>query len=69
MKKLKGTVKKSNLEGGIWVLESGKEVFQLKDGPPDLYQEGQKVTLEGNIRKDMMGIGMTGPVLEVKKVH
>lgn len=69
MKKIQGTVKKKDVEGGVWVLETDrKEVFQLKGGPPDLYQNNFKVKIEGNVRKDMMSIGMSGPIFEVKKV-
>ena len=69
-KKLKGTVKHRQVEGGVWVIETDKkELFQLKDGPPDLYQDGMKVTVEGKVRKDLMGFGMSGPIFEVKKVH
>jgi hypothetical protein len=68
MKTLKGTVRKRDVEGGVWVLEAGRETFQLKDGPPDLYQEGIRVSLQGEVRKDVFGIGMSGPVFEVKKV-
>ncbi|MCE1245133.1 MAG: hypothetical protein LWY06_00645 [Firmicutes bacterium] len=66
MKSFKGTVKKSDLEGGVWILDTGKgDIFQLKGGPVDLYENGKKVTIRGNIRKDILGIGMIGPVLEV----
>lgn len=69
MKQIKGTVKKKDLEGGIWVLEAkGGETFQLKGGPVDLYQNGVKVSLKGNIKKDILGIGMAGPIFEVKEV-
>ena len=69
MKKLKGTVKKSALEGGIWILETKNgEKYQLKDGPVDLYQDGVKATLRGNVKRDILGIGMIGPVFEVHEV-
>ncbi len=69
-KSLKGTVKKREVEGGVWVLETeDKKIYQLKDGPADLYQDGVKVTLEGKVRKDLMGFGMSGPIFEVKKVR
>jgi hypothetical protein len=69
LKSLKGTVKKSDLEGEIWVFDAGREgVYQLKGGPVDLYQNGMKTTIRGNIKKDILGIGMVGPVFEVKEM-
>lgn len=69
LKKLKGTVKKSDLEGGVWILESGGKKYQLKDGPPDLYKDGKSVTVKGNVRKDILGIGMVGPIFEVHQME
>ncbi len=69
MKTIKGTVKKSDLEGGIWILETPKGIYQLKGGPMNLYKEGQKVTLRGKVRRDILGIGMVGPVFEVHEME
>ena len=69
MKQLKGTVRKKDIEGGVWVLEEKNgNVFQLKGGPVDLYQNGMKVTIKGKVQKDILGIGMMGPVFEVKQM-
>ncbi|MCD4782768.1 MAG: hypothetical protein K8T10_02940 [Candidatus Eremiobacteraeota bacterium] len=69
MKQIKGTVRKSEIEGGIWVLETKKgDVYQLKDGPVDLYQNGKHVNIRGKVRKDILGIGMVGPIFEVHEV-
>ena len=67
MSHFKGTVKKNELEGGIWelVTDDGKR-YQLKGGDDALRTEGAKVTVEGKIDKGAFGIGMTGPTLEVK---
>jgi hypothetical protein len=67
MAKLQGTVKKNDLEGGFWELiaDSG-EHYQLRGAAPALCKEGQRVQIEGAIEKDTMGIGMTGPYLDVK---
>jgi len=66
---LKGTVVKRDLEGETWVLETKKgETYQLKGGPVDLYQNGLNVNLRGNVKKDLMGFGMTGPIFEVQKM-
>jgi hypothetical protein len=67
MTKLSGTVKKSDLEGGHWLLVTGDgEQYQLQ-GADDI-EDGQQVTVEGKVERDAFGIGMTGPIFKVKKV-
>lgn len=68
MKKYKGKVIKSDLEGGTWIFESsdGKK-YQLDGGDKGLYTHGQNVTVEGQENSGMMGIAMTGPILTVNK--
>jgi len=63
----RGTVKKNDLEGGIWELhaEDGKR-YQLQGGDDALRTEGVKVEIEGKIDTQAFGIGMTGPTLAVK---
>ena len=66
--KLKGTIRRSDLEGGHWVLETdGGERYQLT-GSIGGCQDGQVVEVEGKVDKDAMGIGMTGPQLTVQKI-
>lgn len=66
MASYKGTIKKNDLEGGIWELhtDDGKR-YQLRGGDNSLRVAGQKVEVQGSINKDAMGIGMTGPYLEI----
>lgn len=67
MAKLSGTIEKSDLEGGHWLLVTAKgERYQLVGGK-DL-RAGQAVTVEGTVERNLMGIGMTGPTLKVKKI-
>jgi hypothetical protein len=67
MAKFKGTIKKNDLEGGFWELiaEDG-EHYQLRGAADALCQEGLQVQVEGAIDQGAMGIGMTGPYLDVK---
>jgi hypothetical protein len=66
--KVKGTIRRSDLEGGHWVLETdGGEHYQLT-GSLGSCQDGQAVEVEGKVEKDAMGIGMTGPQLNVQKI-
>lgn len=61
-----GTVKKNDIEGGIWELHADDgEHYQLRGGSDDLRRDGQAVTVEGTIDKAGFGIGMTGPILDV----
>ncbi|MEZ4398847.1 MAG: hypothetical protein R3B06_02420 [Kofleriaceae bacterium] len=67
MAKVSGTVQKSDLEGGHWLLVTAKgDQYQLV-GATGLVA-GEKVMVEGAVERDLMGIGMTGPLLRVKKV-
>lgn len=67
MTKLSGTIKKSDLEGGHWLLVTGDgQQYQL-EGAKGI-KDGQHVVVEGKVERDAMGIGMTGPILKVKKV-
>ncbi|MCG8422874.1 MAG: DUF5818 domain-containing protein [Proteobacteria bacterium] len=66
MAKYRGTIKKNDIEGGIWELhtEDG-ERYQLRGGSNDLRVSGQKVQIEGKVDQGGFGIGMTGPILDV----
>jgi hypothetical protein len=66
--KLKGTIRRSDLEGGHWVLETeGGEQYQLIGSLGDC-KDGLSVEVEGNVDKNAMGIGMMGPQLKVQKI-
>ena len=68
MKKLTGTVKRNDLEGGHWVLETEDgERYQLSGQTAGL-KDGMRARVEGKVDKGMMGIGMTGPSFTVEKV-
>jgi hypothetical protein len=66
--KLKGTIRRSDLEGGHWVLETdGGERYQLT-GALGNAKDGLLVEVEGKVDKDAMGIGMMGAQLAVQKI-
>jgi len=61
-----GTVKKNDLEGGIWELHADDgERYQLRGGDDGLRKDGQTVVVEGKVDQAGFGIGMTGPILDV----
>lgn len=65
--KLVGTIQKSELEGGHWVLVTVTgEQYQLVGAKG--IRAGQEVVVEGKMDRTAMGIGMTGPTFVVKKV-
>ena len=66
--KLKGTIRRSDLEGGHWVLETeGGDRYQLT-GSLGGCKDGMVAEVEGKVDKNAMGIGMTGPQLSVQKI-
>jgi hypothetical protein len=66
--KLKGTIRRSDLEGGHWILhtDSGDQ-YQLT-GSINGAKDGMKAEVEGKVDKAAMGIGMTGPHFTVQKL-
>ena len=66
--KIKGTIRRNDLEGGHWVLETDKgETYQLV-GDVDGAKDGMQAEVEGKVDKGAMGIGMTGPHLTVQAI-
>jgi len=62
-----GVITKSDLEGGLWMLDGDDgERYQLRGGDAGLRKQGQRVTIEGAVDKAAMGIGMSGAYLDVK---
>lgn len=66
--KLKGTIRRTDVEGGHWLLETeGGEQYQLT-GSIDDAKDGQRVEVEGKVDKNQMGIGMMGAYFAVSKL-
>ena len=66
--KLRGTIRRNDLEGGHWTIETDKgESYQLV-GALDACKDGLEAEVEGKVEKGMMGIGMTGPSFTVDKI-
>ncbi|MBA3542243.1 MAG: hypothetical protein H0T79_21690 [Deltaproteobacteria bacterium] len=66
--KLTGTIRQSDLEGGQWTLETEDQTYQLK-GELVECQDGIRAEVHGKVDKNSMGIGMTGPMLNVQKIN
>jgi len=70
--KLRGTVKKSDLEGGLWLFEAADgTVYQLQGGGADLLVDGVRATVDGKVDRGGFSIGMCGDVFVVDgyKIH
>jgi len=66
--KLKGTIRRSDLEGGNWTFESDDgDTYQLT-GSLDSAKDGMKAEVEGKVDERAMGFAMTGPQFEVQKI-
>lgn len=72
MAKYRGTIRKSDLEGGVWqlVAEDG-EIYEIEGDNTDplLRKEGSRVEVEGSVDKNAMSFTMTGPRLKVKSIR
>jgi hypothetical protein len=62
-----GTIVKAPFGPGTYLLETADGArYALKGGDEGLFAEGQKVSVQGELDGDAVGIGMTGdPVLDV----
>jgi hypothetical protein len=67
MGKFRGTIRRSDLEGGHWQLEADDgTTYVLEGATKAVEQDGTKVEIDGAVADDAMGIAMTGPILRVK---
>ena len=68
MAKLRGTVRRSDLEGGTWQLETDQgERYQLT-GKLDGARDGGKVELDGKVDRSAMSFQMTAPIFKVNNL-
>ena len=66
--KLKGTIRRSDLEGGHWVMQTeGGEQYQLT-GEIGTAKDGMRAEVEGKVDKQAMGFGMVGAHFAVAKL-
>ena len=66
--KLKGTIRRNDLEGGHWTLETDDgDNYQLI-GATQGCKDGLKAEVEGKVDRNAMGIGMTGPDFKVESI-
>lgn len=68
MSKIVGTVKRNDLAGGHWTLETEDGTCYQLAGRVAGLRDGMRASVEGRVAKDVMGIGMTGPTFTVDKL-
>ena len=66
--KLKGTIRRSDLEGGHWVLKTDTgDQYQLA-GELGGAKDGMRAEVEGKVDKQAMSFGMVGAQFAVSKL-
>lgn len=66
--KLKGTIKRSDLEGGQWLFDTDDgDRYQLT-GSINACKDGLRAEVEGAVDQGGFGLGMTGPHFTVKSI-
>lgn len=64
---IKGAIERKGFGPGTWALVSEEgETYELKNAPSELRKSGLKVSIKGEVRKDVMTFSMIGQVLEVQ---
>jgi hypothetical protein len=67
MSKFVGTIERTDVEGGQWLLRTDQGVvYQLKGAPAAMLVEGRRVEVSGAIAEGSFGLAMMGDVLEVE---
>jgi hypothetical protein len=69
MAKLRGTIRKSDLEGGFFqlVAEDGT-TYEVEGSDPLLRKDGARVEVDGSVDRGAMSFTMTGPRFKVTSV-
>jgi hypothetical protein len=66
--KVKGTIRRTDVEGGHWVLHTDAgEQYQLV-GATSSAKDGMRAEVEGKVDKQAMGFAMVGPQFAVTKI-
>ena len=71
MAKYKGTIGRSDLEGGFWSIkgDDGKTYDPVSGMPTEFQKEGLRVRVEAVPRPDMVSVHMVGTLVEIKKIE
>ena len=70
MPKMRGTIRKNDVEGGVYQFHADNgDVFEVDGSDPLLHSEGASVEIDGSVDKNAVSFTMTGPRLKVKSVR
>ena len=63
-----GTIERKEMGTGTWALvaDNGTTYEIFRGASKDLLKPGQKVSIIGQVKEDIMTLAMIGPVLEVQ---
>lgn len=65
---VEGKIERKGFGPGTWALVSHSgETYELHQLPAEMQKDGLNVTVNGQIREDVMTFAMIGPVLEVER--
>lgn len=68
MAKLKGTIERSDLEGGMWLLKADDgESYQLAGTTKGL-EAGKRAEIDGQVERNQVSFGMGGTIFTVRSV-
>lgn len=64
-----GTIRRVELEGGFWAIESDDgRTYDPRSLPADFQHDGLRVRVRARPRHDMMGTHMRGPIVDVVEI-
>jgi len=70
MAKFRGTIRRSDLEGGHFQLVTDDgTTYEVEGTDPALSLDGARVEIEGAVDRGAMSISMTGPRLKARAVR
>ncbi len=69
MAKYRGTIRRSDLEGGHFQLVGDDgTTYEVEGSDPALHEDGARVEVDGAVDKNAMSFTMTGPRLKARSV-
>ena len=69
MAKYRGTVKRSDLEGGHWQLVADDGTTYVLETDDGKLEDGRRYEVDGSVDKGAMSFAMTGAVLKAKSAR
>ena len=64
-----GTVRKNDLEGGFFELQTDDGAYRLEGANEGDLQPGRRVVVHGSLEDGGFGIHMSGPAIKVRRIE